>query len=491
LHSQTPIISGRGIASIAKNLIYLLSGQGFYFVTRFFYVVIIARVFGPKIYGMINYGIAWYLLFIPLTSLGMEIVLSRDVGRNRQQGGHTANLTLTLRIALIILATVLYFIISIIYETDPESRLIVSVFAFALIGRSLAWWTSIYNAYEANQYSFRQQLIFRSLEVVLGLFVIFIWREALLVVIVHGFVWCLEAIYGLTIIRRHIFVLRISNDFAGLKSIFMQGFPLGITVLLMTLPAQGPLIFFRHVVSSGDTLGQLALAMQALFVLSSIPSALGSVSLPILSRSAEREDGKDRIYAETMIRSYLLLGCIIALTGTAFGPWLTIQIFGNRYVQAGALIGPVLWLTIPYAIRQALFGVLLAGRQDSQIFRGSLIGAVFFAVTVTEAVLRYDALGSIISATAAMSLTTFYFVFVLNRRAKIDFRSSLIKPGLAVLSTVVTFYLLHFAGPLISFSGSFAVMLIVCYFLSCLTSQDVIWLKHSVRWIGEKISSRK
>ena len=166
-----------------------------YFVTRFLYAVILARVFGPQVYGMINYGIAWYLLFLTLTRMGLEVVLSRDVGQNRQEGDRTAAITLTLQIASITLATAAYFILSWFIEDDPASRLMVFIFAFALIGRSLALWTdNVYTAYEVNQYSFRQKSIFRPLEVVLGLLVVIVWREALLVVVIHGLVWCLEAL---------------------------------------------------------------------------------------------------------------------------------------------------------------------------------------------------------------------------------------------------------------------------------------------------------
>lgn len=488
MSERKPIIDGTGVASIARNLAYLLGGQGVYFITRFLYAIIVARLFGPQIYGMINYGIAWYLLFIPLTRMGMETVLIREVGKNRQKGANEAGLNLTLRISSIILVTILYFIISILYETDPESRLMVCVFAFALIGRSLAWWTgSVYIAFEANQYSFRQQTIFRSLEFLLGILVIFIWKEALLVVAIHGFVWCLEAVYGLIIIRRRLFDLRLNFDFAGIKNLLKQGFPLGVMILLMTLPVQGPLIFFRHLASSGDTLGQLALAMQVLFVLSNISIALGSAALPVLSRSVDREDGKDRLYAETMIRYSLLLGCAVALLGTAFGPWLIIQIFGYKYANAGTLIGPVLWLMIPYTIRHALTGVLQAARQDAHLLVGALIGALFFAAAIFEAVIRYGALGSIVCSAAATALTVIYFLFALNRRIKVDFRSSIIKPGLAVFSSVVALFLLNFTGPVISIMGAFAILILICYWLKCLTPQDIRWLKESLIWIKGKV----
>ncbi len=480
--SLKPVIEGSGVASLARNLTYLLAGRGVYFITRFIYVVILARVLGPKVYGMINYGIAWYLLFLPLTSMGMAVVLSRDVGQDRLKGHGTASHTLSLRIVSILLATAIYLSLSFFLEDDPASRLLVFLFTFALIGRSLAAWTeTVYTAYEVNQYSFRQQTIFRSLEMVLGLLVLMVWREALPVVLIHGLVWCLEAVYGLFMIHRHVFHLRLGMNYAALNRLFRQGVPLGVAMLLMAFPNQGPLIFFRHVVSAGDMLGQLALAMQAFLILSYIPIALGSVMLPVLSRSVARGDGKDRMFAETALRFSILSGTVLILLGTAFGPWMMVQIFGDRYTQAGVLIGPALWLLIPLAANHAMSGILIAGKQDSRVLLCASMGALFFLLVISKAVLMYNAVGAIWTAAAAMTLTSICLITVVHKRMRIDLLSSVIKPGLTLLLTMVTFHILHCTGPEVALAGAFVALFVGCALLKCLTSQDMIWLRHSFR----------
>jgi O-antigen/teichoic acid export membrane protein len=139
-------------------------------------------------------------------------------------------------------------------------------------------------------------------------------------------------------------------------------------------------------------------------------------------------------------------------------------------------------------VRQALSRVLIAGKNDSQIFWGALIGAAFFVIIISHAVERYHAVGAIISATASMSLTAFYFLFLLRKSLAINLRSALLKPGLAVISTVVVFYALCFAGPVVSVLGAFAILLLICYGLKCLTPQDIIWLRDSFVWIRNKLS---
>ncbi len=487
MSKPTPDIEGRGVASIVGNLSYLLGGRAVYFAVRFLYAVVLARLLGPQIYGMINYGIVWYLLFLPLTRMGVEVVLSRDAGRNRQEGNQTAACTLTLQLASIIAVTAVYLTLSWLIESDPTFRLMVFVFTFALIGRSLTQWTeSVYTAYEVNQYSFRQESFFRPLEVALGLLVIILWRDALWVVVIHGLVWCTQAIYGFTIVHRRIFALRLDKNILELRRVFMQCFPLGIALLLMAFPYQGPLIFFRHLSHHEELLGQFALAMQVFFMLSHIPYALGNVSLPVLSRVQARNDGKDRIFVETVLRFSLLFGTCLALLGTALGPWLTLQIFGIRYTQAGFLIGPVLWLMIPWSVSHAFVRVLIARRQDRQVMFSALIGAVLFSMITLGLVLRYQTIGAILSAGVGMVLTTLLLMFYLLSQMDMDLRSSLIKPGLTAISSVVVFYVLHTAGPMWSLLGAYVVMAFGCYLLSCMTPQDKLWLRNFSRFVARR-----
>jgi hypothetical protein len=87
-----------------------------------------------------------------------------------------------------------------------------------------------------------------------------------------------------------------------------------------------------------------------------------------------------------------------------------------------------------------------------------------------------------------MSLTAFYFLFLLRKSLVIDLRSALLKPGLAVVSIVVVFYALCFAGPIVSVLGAFAILLLICYWLKCLAPQEIIWLRDYFVWIRMKLS---
>lgn len=481
-----------GINSITRNLTYLLAGRGVYLITRFIYVVILATVLGPEVYGIINYGIAWYLLFFPLTSMGMAVVLSRDVGKNRPEGSRTAALTLTIRILLIVLVTSVYLILSFFMEDDPSSRLLLFAFAFALIGRSISAWTEgVYTAHEINQYSFRQQSIFRTMEVLLGISVLYIWKNPLPVVFIHGIVWCLEAVYGLSVVHRRVSPLRIIMNYKELQRKFLQGVSLGTAMLLMAFPSQGPLLFFRHLASANGSLGQLALAMQFFIIFSFIPMALGGVALPVLSRSMDKNKEKVRLFAETALRVTLLVGIVLIFMGTSFGPWLTVQIFGERYIEAGTLIGRVLCLIIPYSINNAMLGILIADRQDGRVLSCTLVGAACFLFIISQAVWMFNAAGAIFAAMSAMTLTAVCLIIVVYRRVGFDLSSSLVKPGMAVFLSSAAFCILYYICTKAAFPVAIIMLAILSYRLRCVTPQDMVLCRQLYTWIAGKFSFGK
>jgi len=66
---------------------------------------------------------------------------------------------------------------------------------------------------------------------------------------------------------------------------------------------------------------------------------------------------------------------------------------------------------IPLAAGNALVGVLIARKLDFPVLICALIGAAFFSLTISEAVLRYDAVGAIWSAGTGMVLTMLSLIF--------------------------------------------------------------------------------
>ena len=466
-------LSGIGVASIAKNTGYLIGTSGINVIVRFVYALALAHYLGPELYGLLNYGISWYLAFLSITGLGIAIILSREIGRDRNNGPRIVSLTLTVRIFITIIAALACGILGWFFESNAEARSLLLMFTLALIGRSFTIWTeSVFTGYEENRFTFRLQAIFRTLEVVVGTTVLFIGYGVTAIATVHAISWWLQAVSGIILARRYLVAVRLNLAWNGIKHILISGLPLGLGVIMIQWLQSGTIVLYRHMASSEYSLGQLALAMQTFIIISSIPMAAGIASLPVLSRSIERRDGKDLLFSATMMKASIILGAAFGLAGLGLGPWLVDAIFGIRYVEAGKLLGLAIWLSIPFSCGGSLTKVYLA---RDQFFLPTICagaGALGLTLTIPWFVSVMDTSGAILAAGTGMGVWAISLIWMLARSGDLDVVQTVFKPLFVVVIALGTFIVLKTVSIVLAVLASWTVLFSGVFLFSILTKDE-------------------
>jgi O-antigen/teichoic acid export membrane protein len=138
-----------------------------------------------------------------------------------------------------------------------------------------------------------------------------------------------------------------------------------------------------------------------------LSQALAAAAQPVITRSAQRGDGKDLVYAGTVLRLALLAGALLGLAGLGIGPWLFATLFGARFAMAGELVGPALFCLVPMLAAIGLPAVIMARGH----FRAGTLAIVASAVVMTALMLLlvprfgvYGAIGALFLGHAAAPL---------------------------------------------------------------------------------------
>jgi O-antigen/teichoic acid export membrane protein len=468
-----PLLSGAGVRSIARNASYLLSGQYLVSSLRFVYAIILARYLGPELYGLFNYGLSWYLAFLPLSGLGLGVILSREVGRDRIQGAQIVGQTLTIRILLAIAVAAVGYLIGWFSEENPEIKKLLLIFSTALtfFFNDTAT-TEIYTAYEVNKYSFRQNAIFRPLEVVFGTVALACGGGLIAVVAIHTISWWCQAMSGLELASRHIVTIRLELAWRGFKGILLQGFPIAIGVFMVSWLQQGPLILFRHTSDMGNNLGQLALALQAFVILSVVPMAAVTASFPVLSRAVTQKGEKVSLFTEVMLKGSFIFGAAAGLAGMGAGRWLVNIIFGARYAEAGHLLGLTMWLLIPWSCGSAIWSIFLARSQFFFPIVCASAGAFVLTVSMPWFVRALGTTGAVIAAGVALMVWATGLIIMLITSDEINLSHSLLRPMVAVLVALVVFFALKEVNIWISLCASWLVLCGGTFLFGVLTQEE-------------------
>lgn len=456
------ILTGEGVTSIAMNAGYLLAGRWITIVVRFIYAVILTRFLGPELYGYLNYGISWYFAFFPVATLSLGIILAGEVGRNRDNSGTVVNQILTARLLSSSLAAILCGVIGFFFEGEPIVKTLLIIFSLALMGRSL--WVcaqSVFTAFEATHYSLRQHALFRPLEVIFGLLVLTCGGGVIGVACIHGISWWLQAIHGFFLIHRYLSPIRLDWKWSAFFRFFGIGLPITLGNIFHSWLANGPLVMFRYYGQTDSDLGQLALAMQVYVLLGNLMSLVFGASLPLISRSVSRKDGKDLYFADGMVRFGIILGALAGIAAMGAGEWLVKLFFGNKFHEAGYLLGLVLWLLIPSMCGHAIWSVYMArGRYVWPTFSAGA-GAIIFTAAFPWLVNSMGTAGAVVSAGMGISFSTIVLIFIFARSDAFDLRQIILYPFLAVAVALGAYFSLDFLDI------SRGITLIVCYIILC------------------------
>lgn len=459
-----------GIGSIAKNAGYLIAANMLTYLVRAFYVVVLARLLGPDLYGLFAYGQSWYLAFLAFPLLGLGFILSREAGRDRATGGRLASQTLTLQFLATIVAAALCGVAGWFADGDPAVRPVLVVFSLALAGRSLSIWArQAFTAFEVSKYALHQDRICRPLEAVLGVAVLLAGGGVLAVAAIHAAVWWFQALSGLAIVHRRITPLEFSWDRPTLARLLVLGLPIGLHTIFVTWLMQGPLVMYRHLADAAS-LGQLAVAIQVLALLSVVSGSVSMAALPVLSRTVARQDGKDLQFAAEALRMGLISGAVAGLAGMAIGPWLVSTLFGARYLLAGELLGPALWLLTPLTWGNGLAAVLVARGAYRGLPLCGLAGAAALTLALPALVPGLGALGALLAAGLGAVAWALSSAAYLLRPGDIDLQRAVVRPGAAVLLAVGGYFVLRSVGAWPALLGSWAVLLCALFALGVIAS---------------------
>lgn len=444
-----------GLRSILRNTTYLASARAMAVAARTVYVAVIAGLLGPELYGLFNYGLSWYLLFVPLAILGLDFLLLREIGRARTGAPDVVPASLALRTLSSALVAVLCMGLGWCLESDPTARTLLVVFAVALVGRGLASWTNaVFKGHEASGFVLAQEVLFRLLEVLLGLALLAAGHGVLVLAMVHAGAWLAQGAAGLYLVRRFLRPgLQADWSPQPMLALIGAGLPFLVAAFLLGWLMQGPLVLYRQLEGTDAALGQLALALQVFVIIGSVVAELGLAAVPVLTRTSERQDGKTALFVQGALRAGWLLAAALAVGGITVGAPALTWLFGPEYASAGALLPWSVLLVGPYFWATGLRSVLAAHGWYWQIAGTMFAGALVFTIIFVPLVSCCDLAGVLYATGIGLIGTVATQLLLLRGTDAVDPMGSMVLPCLVTLAALGTTWALLPLHPVLALGG--------------------------------------
>ena len=375
-------------------------------------MIVAARVLGPELFGILSYGQFWQLLFLPFVVLGTGRILSREIGNDRSRSHQLICSSLYLRIITTLTAAISFALVGLLLDNDPLVTQILLGFCLALVGRGLATWSQhVFISCEKNQYVLRQEVIFRSGEMVFGVVVLLLGGSVLAITYVHCASWWLQALYGF----RHVVKSSGPLTFRWRRQLVIEIARRGISSMWISLSINwfmhGPLVFYPFfTIELGDQ-GQLALVFQGIAVISVLINSTALGILPKLSRLVSENKGGEWLLLKRLMVPLLLICTFLWFLALVCGQKIIVAIFGLPYQLAGQLIGPALFILLPFSGGNLLTQMLVAQGLYTRAALCGLSGVTIMVAAMWNLAGVYGAFGAVYAA--IIGLTGWFILLVI------------------------------------------------------------------------------
>lgn len=426
-------------SKIRKNTFYSIITISSRLIANVFLFWLLARFFGPKVFGQFTFAHTLATTFIVFADFGIEILLTTKLATEKGNSSKIFEKLLGLKFTFLLFALIFMILIGLSFELSDESYILIFVFAVYLLFTSLNnFFAGVFKGYEKFIYETRVSLLSNFLLIALTISLLLLHRSIIEIAVAFASSRIIGTIYSIYNLYRLDKELTFKPDLSGFKL-------LGSKVLIF-----GFHLIFAYLFFQIDTLllakfkGDYSVGIyQSVFKLVMLPLVIPDVFinsfLPTLSRYFS-EDKKEWIRLGSIMGRILFICALpISVIMVFYSKEIINLVYGLKNYNDAVNVFRVFGLIILVRFTLEPFALMLT-TSDRQIVRLiTVIAATILNVTLNYFVIPvYDTLGaSVVSLTVNTFVGIIYFTVL-----KDDFNFWLV--NLKNLFALLTVFLIGF-----------------------------------------------
>jgi len=393
-------------------------------------LIIVARSFGPELFGKLNYAIAFVSLFSVFSSLGIERILAREFIADEENAlSHLRTGFFLKLIGGFFLFTTAILVSTLIDKGDQTTQLLVVIFASISIFQSfdvIEYW---FQSRMESKFSILAKLIPFILSSI-GKIVIALFYPSLVLL---GCIYLSEAILAAIGLfwfyeKKHKSFLRLF-ELARAKTILKESLPLIFSGVFVTIYMKIDQVFLQHMASS-EAVGIYAAVVRVSEIPFFIGTILTNAAFPIIIRSKKLSEDTYYHDLQFLFSIVVWISLVIAFLTTIFSPIIISIIYGQEYIAAIPVLRVHIW-SLLFVFMGTAQGVWVIGEKYTKLtFIATLAGAIVNIMMNLMLIPQYGALGASAATLASYAVAGFLINFLFIRThvvAKMQCRSFL--PG--------------------------------------------------------------
>jgi len=457
----------KSISRVGRNTFLLASSDIAVKFLVFLFFIISARHLGVNQFGVFSFAIGFVTLFIVITDLGINLLITREVARDYSLIKSQSSNIFSLKIILSLITIFIVLGVIFISKYPLSTVLVVSIIAVSVIfNAEWLFLNAIFQALEKMYLIALSRFLYGILLVVGVLLLVF-----LKVHIIGYSMLYLGSIAVAFLVTYLIFYNKYSKiklvfAFQSWSKILKQSIPFGLTAIFVTFYYWSGLTFLSAI-KGNDAVGLYNASFRIALALTFIPNAFSNAVFPLMSRcySEHQKDTLKKILHQ-IFKYMFLLALPMAILLTIYSEKIITLFYGNEFGPSGKSLKMLAWWIFFIYLNNILSTSLFAVDAPQEVTKQSAIATVINLLLNIILIPKFSTIGLGIALVVAEMFSFFYLIIQIIKRgygsSRSEYLDLLYKSALAGIVLILSIFIFK------NLFWLFTVVLSVVIYLSLL-----------------------
>src|SRR5512139_2620272 len=272
---STPRLKGLRFQASSK-LIAEVVGR----LLQFAFIYAAQRILGPANYGIVTFGLAVGVVLAPVTDLGMQLIVTREIARDEPAAPRLAGIGLTLKLMLALCAVGVLVPVSL--RRPADAILATFLLGLAVIAASFAeYFGYVFRGLQRVELDAALTFLLRLLVFAFGFTALLLRVTVNNVAVAYWLGGTLAALLGYLWLRRRFFTPLLKAKRSEMLALLRQALPLG-GAILFSIAYTRTSICLLDALNSSTAVGEYGVALRLTEPLALVPSAIMAAVFPAL-----------------------------------------------------------------------------------------------------------------------------------------------------------------------------------------------------------------
>lgn len=334
------------VKKIARNSLFLLTGQIVSLVFGFIYFVYIARYLGAEDLGTLNFAIAFASIFGLISDFGLTSLIVREVSRNLSQAPKYLGTTLIMKILLsIVNFGAVAIAINILDYSEPTIRIVYIIALYNIATNFTYLFYSIFQAFERFEFQ-SLGIIINSTLMIAG---VFFAVEQKLDLIYFAFLYLIvntiTLAYSFFICLRKFANPVLNIDWAFWKQTISESVPFWLNTVFILIYFKIDMVMLS--IMKGDSVvGWYAASYRLIDALALLPAVLMNTMYPVFSKFyVSSKDSLDFAF-KMSLKLLTVISIPIGIGTTILAERIITLIYGVEYSPSTIALQILIWASV-------------------------------------------------------------------------------------------------------------------------------------------------